>query len=81
VYVFAVDQPRTIINLEESIGKQVGRRKPPTNPLRVANDMNKLVNGLLSAAGHKLHQRGVFRFHTHEEADAWKMKMISKKES
>ena len=33
----SVDEPRTIINLEETIGKQVGRRKPPTDPLRVAD--------------------------------------------
>ncbi len=31
-----MDQPRTVINLEETIGKQVGRRRPPTDPLRVA---------------------------------------------
>jgi len=69
----SVDQPRTIINLEETIGKQVGRRKPPTDPLRVASDMNKLATGLLTASGHRLPRRGVFRFLTHEEADEWMM--------
>ena len=68
-----MNKRRTVINLEETIGKQVGRRKPPADPLRVASDMNQLVTGLLSAAGHKLPRRGVFRFHTHEEADQWMM--------
>jgi len=68
-----VNEPRVVINLEESIGKQVGRRKPPVDPLRVASDMNQLATGLLAASGHKLPRRGVFRFHTHEEADQWMM--------
>ena len=68
-----MSEPRTVINLEETIGKQVGRRKPPTDPLRVASDLNQLATGLLKASGHKLPRRGVFRFHTHEEADQWMM--------
>jgi hypothetical protein len=70
-----VNKPRTVINLEETIGKQVGRRKPPVDPLRVASDMNQLATGLLTASGHKLPRRGVFRFRTHEEADQWMMTM------
>jgi hypothetical protein len=69
-----VNEPRTVINLEETIGKQVGRRKPPADPLRAASDMNQLATSLMNAAGHKLPRRGVFRFHTHEEADQWMMK-------
>lgn len=76
-----VNMPRTVINLEETIGKQVGRRKPPTDPLQVASDTNKLATGLLAASGHRLPRRGVFRFHTHEEADEWMMKMGTKTES
>lgn len=69
-----MNEPRTVINLEETIGKQVGRRKPPTDPLRVASDLNKLATGLLTASGHKLPRRGVFRIRSHEEADQWMMK-------
>jgi hypothetical protein len=68
-----VNEPRVVINLEDTIGKQVGRRKPPMDPLRVASDLNQLATGLLTASGHKLPRRGVFRFHTHEEADQWMM--------
>ncbi|MFM8880488.1 MAG: hypothetical protein ACKOKG_15355 [Verrucomicrobiota bacterium] len=64
-------EPRTVINLEETIGKQVGRRNPPTDPLRVASDMNRLANHLLKASGHRLQRRGVFRFRTHAEANQW----------
>jgi len=68
-----MSESRTVINVEETIGKQVGRRKPPTDPLRVASDLNQLATGLLKASGHKLPRRGVFRFHTYEEADQWMM--------
>ena len=68
-----MNEPRTVINLEETIGKQVGRRKPPTDPLRVASDVNQLVTVLLAAPEQRLSPRGVFRFRTHEEADEWLM--------
>lgn len=74
-----MDKARTVINLEETIGKQVGRRRPPADPLRVASDMNQLATGLLAASGHKLPPRGVYRFHSHEEADQWMMNMGRKK--
>jgi len=76
-----VNQPRTVINLEETIGKTVGRRKPPVDPLRVASDMNRVATGLLNASGHKLPRRGVFRFRTHEEADQMMMTMGPKAKS
>ncbi len=76
-----MNKPRTVINLEENIGKQVGRRKPPVDPLRIASDMNQLATGLSNAAGHKLPRRGVFRFRTFEEADQWMMNMGPKAKS
>jgi hypothetical protein len=76
-----MNEARVVINLEESIGKQVGRRKPPADPLRVASDLNQLATGLLTASGHKFPRRGVFRFHTHEEADQWMMNQGPKAKS
>jgi hypothetical protein len=73
-----VNEPRTVINIEETIGKQVGRRRPPADPLRVGSDLNKLATGLALAAGHKLPRRGVFRFRSHEEADQWMMLKIQR---
>lgn len=74
-----MNEPRTVINLEETIGKQVGRRRPPADPLKVAGGLNQTVGELLTAAGHKMPRRGVYRFHTHEEADQWMM--MSRKKS
>lgn len=33
------------------------------------------VNQLLKTAGHGIAKKGVFRFRSHEEADAWTRKM------
>jgi hypothetical protein len=76
-----VNEPRTVINLEETIGKQVGRRKPPVDPLRVASDVCQLATGMVAAPEQRLSPRGVFRFRTHEEADEWLMTHGSKVKS
>lgn len=64
------DTPR-IINMEETIGKTVGRRKPSRDHIAAASILQKTSNDLLRACGHKIGRRGVFRFNSHEEADAW----------
>ena len=76
-----MNEPRTVINVEETIGRQVGRRRPPVDPLRAASDLNRVAAGLLAAAGHKLPRRGVFRFRTFEEADQWMTRMGPKAKS
>lgn len=35
------------------------------------------ANRLLDAAGHHIARKGVFRFRSHQEADAWARKMMS----
>ena len=64
-----------VINLEEKIGKTVGRRRAP-NPLRVqegdvlaAREWRRTLGGIRVP-------RGAFKFHSHEEADAWLMKHL-----
>ena len=70
-----MDKARTVINLEENIGKQVGRRRPPVDPLRVADSTIHRAIGFHRAFPCRLMpKRGVYRFRTHEEADLW-MKM------
>jgi hypothetical protein len=64
---------RTVINIQEAIGKTVGRRKPPSDSLRAGLELQRTANDLCRAFGHRLHPRGVFRFHSHEEADRWMM--------
>lgn len=62
---------KTIINIEETIGKSVGRRRPPVDPMLVAHSTavrakawNEVFPALMPA-------RGVYRFQSHEEADLW----------
>lgn len=63
---------KTVSNIEETIGKTVGRRQPPTDAMRLADSTiaravawNKALPALMPLRGQ------VSRFHTHEEADEW----------
>ena len=72
----AVKQP--FVNLEERIDRFVGRRASAPETWRAGM--------LLQETGARLHQsfqhgwmpKGVYRFKTHEEADAWMMKMLAR---
>ena len=68
----------SIINLEEKPGKTVGRRKPPRNALAVAGDTKAQKRAWRRAFPTPFVPKGVYRFHTHEEADAWLMKMLTR---
>lgn len=59
-----------VINIEEKIGKTVGRRRP-TDVVRYSARMQKTVGELAKTFGVRMQRRGVFRFRTHEEADEW----------
>ena len=66
------------INVEDPVGKTVGRRKLK-DAWKLAMDGQKTVNQLRRTFGHGgLCPKGVFRFKSHEEADAWLMKMMVK---
>jgi len=66
-----VDEPRTVINLEDPVGKAVGRTRPPSNPLKAAGDLQRTAASLFKSCGHRMPPRGVYRFNSHEEADEW----------
>jgi hypothetical protein len=67
-----VNPARTVINLEENIGKQVGRRRPPTDPLKVADStMLRAIAYQRAFPCPLMPRRGVYRFNSHEEADLW----------
>jgi len=68
-----------IINLEETIGKTVGRRRPSPDPMAAGFAMQDTLNQFLKSSGHALAPRGVFRFRTHQEANAWTLNMMSPK--
>lgn len=61
--VAGVMQP--IVNLEEQPGKVVGR------PEALAGDHDRLVRNAAALMPRLPYPKGVFRFRTHEEADAW----------
>ena len=69
------DQCYPVINIEETIGKTVGRRKPRRGltlegSRKVDMERWRRVHGGVGVP------RGVYRFETHEEADAWMMKNL-----
>ena len=54
--------------------KIVGRRRESRGGVEQANGFLKLVVALRE--GRPLVPRGVYRFRSHEEADAWMLKML-----
>ena len=69
---------KPIINLEEAIGKTVGRRVAPRDSFRYGMGVQRAGVELGKALKVRFVPRGVFRFHSHEEADAWMMKYIAR---
>jgi hypothetical protein len=67
-------QPRPVTNLDEPIGKIVGRRRPPANPLQVAHSNREAAVAWMKALPARMPPRGVYRFKSHEEADLWMKK-------
>lgn len=65
------------VNIEETIGKTVGRRTAG-NPLSVETNGKTHAQEWHEAFGSRLVPRGVYRFNSHEEADAWMWKMINR---
>lgn len=66
------------VNLEEKIGKTVGRRTGFANPLSMQGNTKEVMKGWKRALGVPSVPKGVYRFKTHEEADEWMMKMLTR---
>ncbi len=65
------------VNIQENIGKTVGRRGGIRDPLTYGT--TKAEMEAWKKAFKALHiPKGVFRFKTHEEADAWMLKMMTR---
>ncbi len=64
-----------VINIEEKIGKTVGRRIP-RGGFDYGMGMQKLAGELAKTFKHPRFPRGVFRFKSFEEAEAWTMKYL-----
>ncbi len=68
-----------VINIQEKIGKTVGRRK--AGGIFQCGSTKESERGLKRLFGTPNIPRGVYRFRTHEEADAWLMKMLVRQKS
>ncbi len=64
------------MNVEEFICKTVGRRVPSSGA-----GLQKTLNQVLTGQKRGVCPRGVYRFHSHEEADAWTLKMLNHKKA
>jgi len=70
--------PEPFINLEEQIDRQVGRRTHRPDGLMTGMALQALGAELHKTFKHHWCPKGVYRFQTHEEADAWTMKMLAR---
>ncbi len=66
------------INIEEQPRKVVGRRVAPADPLQPSRDTKREAEAWSQAFDRPFVPRGVYRFRTPEEADAWMWAMISR---
>lgn len=72
---------KPVINIQEKIGKVVGRRQPPADALDAGMKLQALAAQLQESFKHRWSPRGVYRFKSHEEADAWMLKMLAKSQT
>ena len=67
-----------VLNVEDPVGKTVGRRKLK-DAWAFAMEAQKAMNQFRRTFGHgPLCPKGVLRFKSHEEADAWMFKMLAR---
>jgi hypothetical protein len=69
---------KPVINLEDPIGKTVGRRLVPA-PLRLLSSETESNRQWRAAGFFTRIKRGVYRFNSHEEADQWLMDQQTRK--
>lgn len=67
-----------ITNIEETIGKTVGRRRPSGNPLDPADHSKMRAKGWCAAFPPMMTPKGVYRFKTQEEFEQWTTKNTRK---
>jgi len=65
-----------VVNVDEKIGKTVGRRQPG-DPLLVAPGDRARKREMQKAGFFPRFPKGVYRFKTFEEADQWMMKAMT----
>lgn len=73
-------KPVSVINIDDPVGKTVGRRRPP-NALCTKTFTIQRANDWQKALPVRFMPKGVFRFKSHEEADLWMRKNTRVKKS
>ena len=68
---------KAMVNLQENPAKTVGRRPPPSDAFAAAMVLQHTLNELSASFGHRFVPKGVYRFRSHEEADAWMWKQLA----
>jgi hypothetical protein len=69
-------EPRPTVNLEDPVGKTVGKRKVPPQPFDVRHSNRGTALAWKKALPYRSPRREVYRFRSHEEADAWMTQML-----
>ena len=72
----AMQQP--VLNLEEKIDKIVGRRTRTPDAFQSGMKLQTLAVQLHRSLNQRWAPKGVYRFKTHEEADAWMNRMLAR---
>jgi hypothetical protein len=67
-----------VVNVDEKIGKIVGRIPPATEAFPQAMSLQRTINRLQSHL-EGICPTGVFRFDSHEAADEWLLKWMSRR--
>ncbi len=66
-----------VVNCEEIIGKTVGRRVPAHSLIPASGEIAS--SNFWRKQGFRPHiRKGVYRFHSHEEADPWRMNHLTR---
>jgi hypothetical protein len=71
---------KAVVNLEDRIGKTVGRRTVPQTLRVESNEIAEAKEWRRAFGGIRV-PRGVYKFHSHQEADAWLMKHLTTRRS
>ena len=69
------------INVEERIGRVVGRRTQTPNAFKSGMQLQYLAVQLHNSLKHHWAPKGVYRFKTHEEADEWMNRMLARSQT
>lgn len=69
---------KQVLNLDDPAGKTVGRRTAPRYSFQYGLGLQKT---LVALYGRIPIPKGVHRFHSHEEADAWLMKHLARRKA